>query len=109
MPILAGLLVEMVVGFAGILAKWFTQKVAVTVIVVAQLTVIYVAFYASSRALLSGLSSAAVGLGPMFGAGVQMIISKTTAGSLSGYLVFWVSCELFKWRFTLIQLWGRVL
>jgi hypothetical protein len=109
LPVLAFLLVNMLGVVATFLAKYLTQKLAVTLIVVAQLVVLFGAFYLGARALLATIGHASSNISPMFGAGVQMIISQRTATGLSAFLVFWVACELFKWRFTIIQLWGRVI
>lgn len=109
MPLLALLLVDMLGAVAAYLAKYLTQKTAVTVIVLAQLVILFGGFYLSGRVALQGVAHIASHYSPMFAAGIQAIVSPRTVTAITSYLTFMAACELFKWRFTIIQLWGRVI
>lgn len=109
MPILGNLLFNIFVGFATWLAKYLTQKVAVTLAIVTLCTGLFIVLYAAARGLVSTALGAAYSFSPMFGAGVAMVISPHTASLLSSYVLFWSACELYKWKVNIIQLWTRTI
>lgn len=109
MPLLGTLLVNIFTGLAAWLAKYLTQKVAVALALIAVTTGFYVALYAALRAAVHG---AMVGLGavhPMFAVGLSVVISPATQQFLTGYLTLWSVCELYKWKFSIMQLWSRTI
>lgn len=109
MPLLGGLLVNILGVFAGWLAKWLTQKVAVSVALLAQLVILYIALFALAKAALVGVGTLSNAVSPMFGAGVQMVITPRVSAMLGSWMTFWVAKELFKWRLHVVQLWGRTI
>lgn len=109
MPMLATLLFNIFAGFATWLAKYLTQKVAVTVAMVAILTALFAALYFGARQLISGALAGAYSFDPMFGAGIAMVISPHSAALISGYITFWSLVELYKWKVNILQLWSRTI
>lgn len=109
MPILANFLLSVFSGFAAWLAKYLTQKVAVTVAIVAIATALFVGMYVTMRIVVSAAIGGAYSFSPMFGAGIAMVISPRTAGLLSSYVLFWSACELYKWKVNLVQLWTKTI
>lgn len=109
MPLLGNLIVSIITGFVTWLAKYLTQKTAVTVAIIAVMSALLLGLYAAVRV---AMSSAIAGLGtvhPMFAAGLAMVISPSTQQYITGYLAMWSLCELFKWKFTITQLWSRTI
>ncbi len=109
MPLLGALLVNILGVVAGWLAKYFTQKVAVTVVVLAQLVILYAALFSLGRGALWSVGVLSNAISPMFGAGVSMVITPRVSGMLGSWFSFWVAKELFKWRLHVVQLWGRTI
>lgn len=109
MPIFANFLYSFFAGIVAWLAKYLTQKVAVTVSIISVLSVIYVAFYVSFRSLMSLAFAGAFSFSPTFGAGISVVIPPRSANLLASYFVFWAACELFKWKFSIVQLWSRTI
>lgn len=109
MPLFANLLYSFFAGIVAWLAKYLTQKVAVTLSIVSILSIIYVAFYVAFRSLMNAAFSGAYSFSPMFGAGIAVVIPPRSANLLASYLVFWAACELFKWKFSIVQLWSRTI
>ena len=109
MPILGTFLFNVFSAFAAWLAKYLTQKIAVTVAIVAIVTALFVGLYAATRLAISAALSGVGGLHPMFAAGVSMVISPHAASLISSYITFWSLVELYKWKVNIIQLWSRTI
>ncbi|MRX06494.1 hypothetical protein GJ697_01435 [Pseudoduganella sp. FT25W] len=109
MPLLGNLIVTIITSLVAWLAKYLTQKTAVTIAIVAVISALLLALYAAVRV---AMSSAIAGLGsvhPMFAAGLAMVISPATQQCITGYIAMWSLCELYKWKFTIMQLWSRTI
>ena len=109
MPLFIGLIMEFVFAFATWLATYFTQKVAVTTALVAIVLAMMVALFTAFHTVLFLCAGVVNSYSPMFGAGVQMIISPRISSLLSSYLGFWIVVELYKWKLNLVQLWARTI
>ncbi|NVD97947.1 DUF5455 family protein [Massilia sp. BJB1822] len=109
MPLLATLIVNLFAGIVTFLAKYITQRVAITLAIAAAVTALFVGLYAATRAIIATAVTAAAGIGPMFGAGVSMVISPHSAAMLSAYVVFWSLCELYKWKVSILSLWSKTI
>jgi hypothetical protein len=109
MPLLGNLLFSFFTAVATWLAKYITQKMAVTIALVAVVTALFVALYAALRVALTAAFAGASNIHPMFGAGVAIVISPHTASLVSSYITFWSLAELYKWKVNIIQLWSRTI
>ncbi|MGO4378013.1 DUF5455 family protein [Pseudoduganella sp. RAF19] len=109
MPLLGTFLFNVFAAFAAWLAKYLTQKVAVTVAMAGILTAMFAALYLAARTAIGQALSVAAGFDPMFGAGVGMVISPHSAALISGYITFWSLAELYKWKVNILQLWSRTI
>ena len=109
MPIFATFLFNVFAAFAGWLAKYLTQKVAVTVAMSAILTALFAALYIAAKKIIGEALAVATSFDPMFGAGIGMVISPHSAALVSGYITFWSLVELYKWKVNLMQLWSRTI
>lgn len=107
--LLGGFFVNVFGSFVAWLLKFFTQKVAVSIGLVALSMAMFGALFYAMRAALALVSFGASAVHPMFGVGVSMVISPRAASYLSSYLIFWSACEVFKWRLHVTQLWSRVI
>lgn len=109
MPLLGTLLFNIVAGLAAWLVKYVTQKMAVAIALIALFSGLLVGLYAGLRL---AIGSAMVGLGsvhPMFAVGLAVVISPATQQCITAYLVMWSACELYKWQFSITQLWSRTI
>ncbi|HJV02753.1 MAG TPA: DUF5455 family protein [Burkholderiaceae bacterium] len=109
MPVLGTLLFNIFTGIVAWLAKYLTQKVAVTVAIIAIVTVLFVGLYTATRAAIAAALAGVGALHPMFGAGVAMVISPHSGALISSYITFWSLVELYKWKVNIMQLWSRTI
>jgi hypothetical protein len=109
MPILGTFLFNVFAAFAAFLAKYLTQKIAVTIAFVALLATLYGSLFYALRLALAAAMTSMTGVHPMFAVGVSTIISPHTVDLLSQYGVWWSAAQLYKWKFSIIQLWARTI
>lgn len=109
MPILGTLIYNIIAGIVVFLVKYLTQKAAVAIAMVAVLTALMIGVHAGLHA---AIQLAMVGVGnvhPMFAVGIGVVISATTQKFISAYFLMFAACELYKWKFNIMQLWTRTI
>jgi hypothetical protein len=109
MPLLATFLFNVFSAFAVWLAKYLTQKVAVTIAIVTVVTLLFTAFYYAARTIIIAGFAGAATVSPMFAVGISIVISPHSASLVSSYITFWSVVELYKWKVNIIQLWSRTI
>ncbi len=109
MPLLAGLLLNFFTGFIAFLARYFSQKVLVASAITAVMAVMFIALYVAMRETLDLATMGASQIHPMFGAGVEMVISARSASLIATYITFWAACELYKWKIALVSVWSKTI
>lgn len=109
MPVLGTFLFNVFAGLAAWLVKYVSQKMAVALALIALVTAMLVGVYALLRVGVSAAMAGAASMHPMFAAGVSVVISPTTQQCITAYLTLWSLCELYKWKFSIVQLWSRTI
>jgi hypothetical protein len=109
MPLLGTFLFNVFSALAAWLVKYFTQKMAVAVALIAIVSGLLVLIYASLRLGVNLAMAGAASMHPMFAAGVSVVISPTAQQCITAYLALWSLCELLKWKFNILQLWSRTI
>jgi hypothetical protein len=109
MPLLGTFLFNVFSALAAWLVKYITQKMAVALALIALVTTLLVALYAGLRLAVTAAMAGAASMHPMFAAGVAVVISPETQQCITGYLTMWSLCELYKWKFNIMQLWSRTI
>lgn len=109
MPLLGELLFNLFTGLVTVFVRYVSQKVAITLVLVAMLTTMFVALFLAVRTALAAAVVSVSGIHPMFATGISMVIPQSSASLISSYLLFWSMCELYKWKFNMMQLWSRTI
>lgn len=107
MPALGMLLYNIVAGLTGILLKYLSQKVAVSIALIALFSGVSAAVYIAMRSAISAAVSFSASYHPMFGAGVAVVISPHTASLVTSYVAVWTLLELYKWKMNIMFLWYK--
>lgn len=109
MPQLGLLFFTIVKAIFEFALKFFSQKVAVVLAIIALLTGLSAAVYFAMRAAITGAVAFSASYHPMFGAGVAVVISPRTATLVTAYVAFWSMLELYKWKMSIMYLWSKIL
>lgn len=107
MPLLAALVAEVGAGIISFLLAFFTQRVAIATVVSGLFIAAFAGLLVAGGGLLAGLNSSVAAISPMFGAGVQMVVSPRAGSLVSAYIGFWGLCQVFKLKTLLIGSWAR--
>lgn len=109
MPALGALLYNIFAGIVAYFVKYLTQKTAFALALVTLASGLMAAIYLALRTALY-LAMAGVGnVHPMFAVGIGVVISPTTQQFITAYFILYSACELYKWKFNIMQLWARTI
>lgn len=107
MPILGAMFINIITAVVSFLIKYMSQKIAITLILIAFYSALSAAVYVGMRQVITEAIAFSASYHPMFAAGISVVIPVHTAGLVTAYVGTWSLCELYKWKMSIMFLWNR--
>lgn len=108
MPLIGGLLSNLLVGLVNWFAQYFGRKVAFGAATVTAMTGLTVGLFVVMRGIVGPLISQLDGtMTGMFMEAMQIVIPPVAPGCLSTYFVVWSAATAYTWQRDLIHLFAK--
>ncbi|MBI1623942.1 DUF5455 family protein [Comamonas suwonensis] len=107
MPLIGGLLSNLLVGLVNWFAQYFGRKVAFGAATVAAMTALTAALFVFMRGIVGPLIAQLDGTAGRFMEAMQMVIPPVAPACLSTYVVVWTAATAYTWQRDLIHLFAK--